>query len=332
MSAMQARSVAAQHVSAVREFNRFYTRKIGVLGRGLLSTSYSLTETRVLYEIANRAATLASDLVADLGLDAGYLSRILGRFQKRGLVKRERSAEDARKMHLRLTAKGRKLFDALDERACAEVSDLLAPLPTGERQRLQSHLKDVQSLLKGAAPSASGIVLREHRAGDMGWIVQRHGVLYAEQFGWTLEFEGLVAGICAKFIADFDPRRERCWIAERDGVPLGCIMLVRHTDEIAKLRLLLVEPSARGQGVGASLVNECVNFARAAGYSTLTLWTQSILKPARRLYEAAGFKLVKSEPHTSFGAKLVGETWDLDLTSDVALSATKPARAANTSR
>ena len=306
-------AVTAQHISTVREFNRFYTQKIGVLGEGLLDTGYSLTEVRVLYEIANRKDALANDLVRDLGLDAGYLSRILAKFQQRVWIKRERSPEDARKSHLRLTPKGRKLFTSLDRRSCDEVRGLLTPLPAQEQQRLQTHLQGIQSLLGGVPTISSDVSLREHRPGDIGWIIQRHGVLYTQQYGWTMEFEGLVAGICAKFIENFDAQREHCWIAESNGVPVGCIMLVRHSSTVAKLRLLLVEPSARGKGVGAKLVAECLGFARGAGYRRVTLWTQSLLTAARHLYETAGFQLVKSEPHTSFGAKLVGETWEVSL-------------------
>ena len=306
-------TVAAEHISTVREFNRFYTQKIGVLGAGLLDTGYTLSEARVLYEIANREDALANDLVRDLGFDAGYLSRILAKFQQRAWIKRERSTQDARKSHLRLTPKGRKVFASLDRRARDEVRELLTPLPAADQQRLQSHLQGITTLLNQAPANTADVSLREHRAGDMGWIVQRHGMLYAQQFGWTLQFEGLVAGICAGFIEHFDADRERCWIAERNGAPVGCIMLVKHSSAVAKLRLLLVEPSERGKGVGAMLVNECVSFARAAGYSSMTLWTQSILASARHLYETAGFRLVKSEPHTSFGADLVGETWELSL-------------------
>jgi len=313
MAATDRSPVSPQHIHTIREFNRFYTQRIGVLGGGLLDTEYSLTEARVLYEIANRKDSLANDLVRDLELDAGYLSRILARFQQRALIKRERSTQDARKSHLRLTAKGRKLFASLDRRACDEVRELLTPLPAEEQQRLQANLLNIQALLGKAPKLSSAVTMREHRVGDMGWIVQRHGVLYAQQFGWTIEFEGLVAGICGKFIENFAADRERCWIAEIDGAPVGCIMLVRQSDAVAKLRLLLVEPSARGKGVGAKLIDECLTFARCAGYRTVTLWTQSILTSARYLYVAAGFRLVKSEPHESFGAKLVGETWEVAL-------------------
>lgn len=306
---------AAQHISAVREFNRFYTQKIGVLGGGLLDSDCTLTEVRVLYEIAHRERPLASDLVRDLALDAGYLSRILAKFARRGWLKRERSDEDARKAHLHLTAKGRAAFQSLDARAREEIGALLAPLPPEKQSKLQGHLQNVQSLL-GTQPARSGdLILREHRPGDMGWIVQQHGALYTKEYGWNGEFEALVAEICAKFLREFEPAGERCWIAERDSVAVGCIMLVRHSRTVAKLRLLLVDPSQRGLGVGNALVAECLAFARAAGYRKVTLWTQSILSAARKLYEVHGFSKVASEPHESFGAKLVAETWELDLKS-----------------
>ena len=304
---------AAAHVDAVREFNRFYTQKIGVLRAGLLDTDYTLTEVRVLYEIAHRERPLASDLVRDLALDAGYLSRILAKFARRGWLKRERSGDDARKAHLHLTAKGKTIFRSLEARARDEIGALLEPLPQEQQAQLQGHLQNVQSLLSSQVARTGALTLREHRAGDMGWIVQKHGALYTEEYGWNGEFEALVAEICAKFLRELDPAVERCWIAERDGVPVGCIMLVRHSRTVAKLRLLLVDPSQRGLGVGNKLVEECLAFARAAGYRKVTLWTQSILGAARRLYEGHGFRKVESQPHESFGAKLVAETWELDL-------------------
>ncbi|WP_437753657.1 bifunctional helix-turn-helix transcriptional regulator/GNAT family N-acetyltransferase [Sorangium sp. So ce1389] len=302
-----------RRIDTVRKFNRFYTRKIGVLGEGLLDSKYTLTEVRILHEIANREGPLASDLVRDLGLDAGYLSRILAVFQQRGWIKRERSQADARKSHLRLTAKGAKVFGSLDSRARDQIRELLGPLSSEQQQQLEEHLRGVEALLGHAQPTAAEVTLREHGPGDMGWIIQRHGALYAREYGWTQEFEALVAEICAGFLRSFDPSGERCWIAERNGVPVGCVMLVRHTRTVARLRLLLVEPSVRGSGIASKLVAECVEFARRAGYRTVTLWTQSILTAARRIYENAGFRLVKSEPHTSFGARLVGETWELSL-------------------
>jgi DNA-binding MarR family transcriptional regulator/N-acetylglutamate synthase-like GNAT family acetyltransferase len=304
---------ADPHISAVREFNRFYTQKIGVLGAGLLDSNYTLTEVRVLYEIAHRQQPLASDLVRDLALDAGYLSRILAKLARRGLLKRERSGEDARKAHLHLTAKGKAAFQALDVRAREEIGALLAPLPREQQVKLQGHLQNVQSLLGAAPARTDGLQLREHRPGDIGWIVQKHGELYAQEYGWNTDFEALVAEICAKFLRELDPAAERCWIAERNGARVGCIMLVRHSRTVAKLRLLLVDPSQRGLGVGNALVQECLAFARAAGYRKVTLWTQSILSAARKLYEGHGFCKVAAEPHESFGAKLVAETWELLL-------------------
>jgi N-acetylglutamate synthase-like GNAT family acetyltransferase len=229
------------------------------------------------------------------------------------LLKRERSGDDARKSHLHLTAKGKAAFKTLDARSREEMGGLLASLPVEKQAQLQGHLQGVQSLL-GAQPARGGdLTLRQHRAGDIGWIVQKHGELYAKEYGWNTDFEALVAEICAKFLRELDPAAERCWIAERNGVAVGCIMLVRHSRTIAKLRLLLVDPSQRGLGVGNKLVAECLAFARAAGYRKVTLWTQSILSAARKLYEGHGFRKVGSEPHASFGAKLIAETWELDL-------------------
>jgi DNA-binding MarR family transcriptional regulator/N-acetylglutamate synthase-like GNAT family acetyltransferase len=279
----------------------------------MLESEYTLTEVRVLYEIAHRQRPLASDLVRDLALDAGYLSRILAKFARRGWLKRERSGEDARKAHLHLTTKGKAAFQSLDVRARDEIGALLAPLPREQQVKLQGHLQNVQSLLGAPAARADTLRLREHRPGDIGWIVQKHGELYAQEYGWNTDFEALVAEICAKFLRELDPKDERCWIAERNGVRVGCIMLVHHSRTIAKLRLLLVDPSQRGLGVGNALVKECLDFARAAGYRKVTLWTQSILSAARKLYEGHGFCKVAAEPHESFGAKLVAETWELQL-------------------
>lgn len=305
--------VALQRVDSVRSFNRFYTRKIGVLGSGLLESRYSLTEVRVLYEIAHRDQVLASDLVRDLDLDAGYLSRILATFDKRGWLKRKRCENDTRKTYLSLTSLGQRKAEEMEKRSREQVSGLLAPLNADLQLKLQGHLQNVEALLTGSKARAGDLKLREHRAGDMGWIIQRHGEIYTEEYGWDSRFEALVAQICAEFLRSFDAKRERCWIAERDGVPVGCIMLVRKSRSVAKLRLLLVESSQRGMGVGTALVKQCVEFAKQAGYRTITLWTQSTLTAARRIYEAEGFKRVTSEPHKQFGVPLVGETWELQL-------------------
>jgi DNA-binding MarR family transcriptional regulator/GNAT superfamily N-acetyltransferase len=297
-------------IADVRQFNRFYTRTIGVLGNGLLGGEYPLTELRVLYEIANGEDVTAADLVRTIGMDFGYLSRILAQFEKRGWLKRERSEDDARKSHLLLTAKGRKAFAGVNQQARDEVAKLLEPLPWHQQLQLQAHLRQVQSLLS-PQPATPAVRLRTHRAGDMGWIIQRHGALYEKEYAFNSDFEALVAEICARFLREFDAATERCWIAELGDVPVGTIMLVRGTEGMAKLRLLLVEDNARGYGVGKLLVTECVGFAREAGYKGVTLWTQSNLMAARRLYDGAGFKLERSEPHNSFGQSLVGETWTL---------------------
>lgn len=299
-------------IADIRQFNRFYTRTIGVLGNNLLGGDYSISELRVLYEIANGEDVMAADLVRALGMDFGYVSRILAQFEKRGWLKRERSEDDGRKSHLLLTAKGRKAFASVNQQARDEVAKLLEPLPWHQQLQLQAHLRQVQSLLS-PQPATPAVRLRTHRAGDMGWIIQRHGALYEKEYGFNSEFEALVAEICARFLREYDPATERCWIAELGDTPVGTIMLVRGPEGIAKLRLLLVEDSARGHGVGRMLVQECVSFARQAGYKGVTLWTQSTLLAARKLYVAAGFKLEKSEPHHSFGQSLVGETWALQF-------------------
>jgi DNA-binding MarR family transcriptional regulator/GNAT superfamily N-acetyltransferase len=298
-------------IADVRQFNRFYTRTIGVIGEGLLGGEYSLSEAHVLYELAHGDRLLATDLVKILGVDFGYLSRILAVFEKRGWIKRERSEIDARKSHVLLTAKGRKTFTTLNQQARDEVAKLLEPLPLPQQQLLQTHLRQVQSLLK--ADPAPKVSLRTHRAGDMGWIIQRHGAVYETEYGFNSTFEALVAEICAKFLREYDASAERCWIAELGGVPVGTIMLVRGGEGVAKLRLLLVEDSARGHGVGRMLVEECVNFARQAGYRAITLWTQSNLIAARKLYQSVGFKCVGSETHASFGPSLTAETWTLQF-------------------
>lgn len=298
-------------VADVRQFNRFYTRTIGVLGEGLLGGECSLSEAHVLYELAHGHGLLATDLVKTLGVDFGYLSRILALFEKRGWIKRERSESDARKSHLLLTAKGRKMFATLNQQASEEVAKLLEPLPLPQQRQLQAHLRQVQSLLNRAA--APTVTLRSHRAGDIGWIIERHGAVYAKEYGFNSNFEALVAEICANFLRQYDASTERCWIAELDGIPVGSIMLVRGSEGIAKLRLLLVEDSARGHGVGRMLVEQCVDFARQAGYRGITLWTQSNLIAARNLYQSVGFVCVGSETNTSFGPTLTAETWTLQF-------------------
>jgi DNA-binding MarR family transcriptional regulator/GNAT superfamily N-acetyltransferase len=306
----------ADAVVAMRRFNRLYTRQIGALDEGHLQSPFSLTEVRVLYELAHRDAPTATELGHDLQLDAGYLSRLLRSFEERGLIERAPSPVDGRRSHLRLSPAGQAAFAPLDERASAAIAALLAPLSPGGRRRLIDAMRTIETLLGEDGASAPGAsrpwLLRTHRPGDLGWVVQRHGALYAEEYGWDERFEGLVAGIVAHFVEHLDPARERCWIAEWEGVNVGSVFLVRHPERegVAKLRLLLVEPSARGLGIGHRLVDECLRFARHAGYHTITLWTNSVLVAARRIYEAAGFHLVDEEPHHSFGHDLVGQTWE----------------------
>jgi DNA-binding MarR family transcriptional regulator/GNAT superfamily N-acetyltransferase len=303
----------AARVEAVRGFNRFYTQKIGVLREGLLASPFPLTEARILYELGRRGDLTAADLCRDLGLDAGYVSRILRSFEKRRLITRRRSADDGRQSFVALTEAGREAFALLNRRSRTEVGSLLKRLPASEQTRLVASMRSIERLL-GAAPDAKPAWrLRCHGPGDMGWVVQRHGAIYAEDYGWDESFEAMVAEIIAKFIQNYDPARERCWIAECDGVAAGSVFLVRHSDSIAKLRLLIVDPAARGLGIGAALVDECLRFAGAAGYRRVTLWTQSILTAARRIYQAAGFRLTRAEPHKSFGHDLVGEYWERKL-------------------
>lgn len=303
-------------VAAIRRFNRFYTRQIGVLQEGLLHSPFSLAEVRVLYELAHRDNPLASGIARDLGLDRGYLSRILRDFAKRGLVEKKRSLSDGRQNPLALTTLGRRTFAPLDRRADEEVSVVLGELPAEAQARLVGAMGTVQELLgasKKKEIDRAAYTLRPHRPGDMGWVVHRHGVLYAQEYGYNEEFEALVATIVGEFIQNFDARRERCWIAEREGEIAGSVFLVKKSKTAAKLRLLYVEPSARGLGIGRRLVDECARFAREAGYKKVTLWTQSHLDSARRIYKAAGFRLAGKRPHHSFGLDLAAETWDLDL-------------------
>jgi DNA-binding MarR family transcriptional regulator/N-acetylglutamate synthase-like GNAT family acetyltransferase len=299
--------------AAVRRFNRFYTRQIGVLNEGFLQSPFSLTEGRVLYELAHQERPTATEVSTALGVDTGYLSRILRRFERRGLVKRERSPADRRSRHLTLTAKGRSAIDALDARSQAEVRSVLNHLTEPDQRRLLEAMRTVERLLGGSAASAPGYVLRPHQPGDMGWVVHRHAVVYAQEYGWDEQCEALFADIVAQFLRNFDPKRERCWIAEREGDIVGSVFLVKESETVAKLRLLLVEPNARGLGIGGRLVSECVKTARRLGYRKITLWTQSILHAARQIYEKAGFRLARSEPHHSFGHDLIGETWELEL-------------------
>jgi DNA-binding MarR family transcriptional regulator/N-acetylglutamate synthase-like GNAT family acetyltransferase len=299
-------------ISAVRAFNRFYTRELGVLGQRLLESPFSLSEARVLYELAHRDSAAAKEIGIELDLDAGYLSRIVQKFDDDGLINRKPLPTDRRQHQLKLTAKGRQVFAKLDRSSHEEVAKMLRSLSETDRRRLTAAMATIEDLL-GAARTSRPATLREPRPGDMGWVVQSHGAQYAGEYGFDSSFEALVAEIAAKFLTSFDASRERCWIAEIDGTQVGSVFLVRHDDEVAKLRLLLVEPAGRGHGLGRRLVGECIAFARACGYRKITLWTQSILSSARKIYQDAGFVLVASEPHRRFGQSLIGETWEMKL-------------------
>ena len=301
-----------ERIAAVRRFSRFYTRQLGLLQESLVQTRFSLTEARVLYELAHRETVTASELAADLDLDHGYLSRILRRFSDDGLLKKVRAANDGRQSVISITAKGRKAFAPLNTNSHDQVAAMLERLQPAEQQRVVGAMAAVEALL-GDVPSPSPIILRPHEAGDMGWVTSANATIYAQEYGWNLTYEALVARITADFIDNFDGKRERCWIAELDGERVGSVFVVRKSDEVAKLRLLILDPKARGRGLGRRLVEECLRFAKGAGYSSMTLWTQSILTAARGIYERAGFRLVAQEPHHSFGVDVISETWERDL-------------------
>jgi DNA-binding MarR family transcriptional regulator/GNAT superfamily N-acetyltransferase len=308
-------------IADIRRFNRFYTRYIGVVNSRMLNTELSLAEARVIYELANRETPTATEVGKALGMDPAHISRILRGHQRRGLIARERSEKDGRQALLRLTAKGRKTSWTLDKRSRDQVEAMLASLPPGGPARIIGAMRTIEELLGErslgrASTERNGprpYILRTHQPGDMGWVIARHGVLYTQEYGWDETFEGLVAEIAGEFLQKFDPKKERCWIAEQDGENVGSIFLVKKTATVAKLRLLIVEPKARGSGIGRRLVSECVRHARQVGYKKMTLWTQSHLHAARKLYEGAGFTLTKSWPVHSWGKDMVSETWDLDL-------------------
>ncbi|MBR1153496.1 helix-turn-helix domain-containing GNAT family N-acetyltransferase [Bradyrhizobium sp. JYMT SZCCT0428] len=306
-------SSSDEEVAAVRAFNRFYTRKLGVLDQQLMKSPFSLSEARVLYELAYREDLSAKEIGAELGLDAGYLSRIVQNFDENGLLTRKPLPADRRQFQLALTAKGRQTFAKLERSMQDDIGAMLAALPHGGSQKLVGAMAEIERLLGASGAAAARAILRTHRPGDMGWVVQSHGAFYASEYGFDSSFEALVAEIAAKFLTSFDASRERCWIAELNGVPVGSVFVVKHSDDVAKLRLLLVDPAGRGQRLGQRLVAECVAFARATGYRRMTLWTQSILVAARKIYQDAGFELVATEPHRSFGQSLVGETWEMEL-------------------
>ena len=300
-----------RRIATVRRFSRFYTRVIGALREGLLQSRFSLAEARVLYELAHRAEPTATELARDLEMDAGYLSRMLQAFERDGLLARSASGTDRRLNLLSLTASGAEAFAPLDARSRAEVGALLVGLSEPAQSDLIAAMQRIEALL-GTTRLATWL-LRQHRPGDIGWVIARHGALYADEYAFDHRFEALVAQVAGGFLAQHDPARERCWIAERDGVNVGSVFLVRKSDDMAKLRLLIVEPTARGLGIGRRMVDECIAFTRQAGYRGITLWTNDILLAARAIYQQAGFRLVASSPHCDFGPRCVGEDWELTL-------------------
>lgn len=304
----------AEQTEAIRSFNRFYTRQIGVLDEGLLASPYTLTQARVLFELGTRKKATAAEVGEVLGLDAGYLSRIVQNFMTQKLLARELSTQDGRQWVLSLTSEGRKAFRKLDRASHELTAASLSHLSPARRDRLLSSMKDVQRLLTADNDSRE-VVIRTHRVGDIGWAIERHGQLYADEFGWDESFEALVATLFAQFATQHDPAKERCWIAEVDGERAGCVFMVRNADDpaVAQLRCLLVDPKGRGLGIGKQLVDECMAFAKHAGYAKMMLWTNDVLVSARRIYQAAGFSLVSEQPHRSFGHDLVGQVWMREL-------------------
>lgn len=306
---------ADRRVEAVRRFSRFYTRQIGLLREGIVGSPFTLGEGRVIYELAHHEETTATHLGDELGIDAGYMSRIVRSLHERSIVERRTSPADGRQYLLSLTEEGEGAFAELNAASRAEIHGMLDLLPEPDQNRLVEAMHTIEGLLGAQPEHRVPYILRPHRSGDMGWVVQRQGMLYNREYGWDDTCEALFAEIVAKFIRDFDPKRERCWIAEREGENVGAVFLMKHPERegVAKLRLLHVEPGARGLGIGRRLVQECTHFARQTGYHTITLWTNSVLHAARRIYEREGYRLVHEEPHHSFGHDLVGQTWELDV-------------------
>jgi DNA-binding MarR family transcriptional regulator/ribosomal protein S18 acetylase RimI-like enzyme len=310
-------AIANDRIARVRRFNRFYTRQLGVLRKTYLDSPYSLGEARVLYEVAKGGAPTASDIARVLDLDAGYLSRTLRNFEKRGLIERKVSTSDGRQSHLALSARGRQSFAPLERRSQRDTAAMLARLSPADESRLIAAMATIEQLLDGApaenSPPQRHYSLRQPRHGDFGWIVKRHAELYAQEYGWVAPFEGVCAQIVADFVNTFDDKRERCWIAEMAGENVGSIMLAKDSETVARIRLLLVDPKARGLGLGRHLADECIRFARDAGYRKMRLWTHSVLTAARHIYQQAGFKLMRSEEHESWGRPVVSEHWDLEF-------------------
>jgi len=306
-------AISPDEINTVRHFNRFFTRQIGVLREGLLHSPYSLTEARIIFELAHRPNLTASELGNELGLDAGYLSRILTKLEQQNLIEKTRSDEDGRQRLITLTTAGQDAFALLDGRSSEEVAEMLGELSNGDRLRLIEAMNTIEDILNHGFKYAEPFYLRHHETGDMGWVIYQHGLLYHREYGWDESFEALVAQICADFITNYDPAKERCWLAEMQGERVGSIFCVNAGDGVAKLRLLLVDPKARDLGLGTRLVKEGIRFARRAGYQKVTLWTNDILIAARQIYEKLGFRLVAEDPHHSFGHDLVGQTWELPL-------------------
>jgi DNA-binding MarR family transcriptional regulator/GNAT superfamily N-acetyltransferase len=302
----------AAEIADVRRFNRFYTRTAGFLNETLTQSPFTLVEARILFERAHGPSPFATDIGRELGLDPAYLARILKRFTASGLLLARPDEGDRRRRHLSLTAKGRDVMADLWAKADADIGRMLSPLGRADRRRLTAAMAGIERML-GPKGQGSGIAIRPHRVGDMGWIVHRQATLYAEEYGWDIGYEGLIAGICSDFVLNFKPGKEYCWVAERDGAIVGSVFLVRKDDETAKLRLLYVEPSVRGLGIGRRLVDECIATARASGYRKLVLWTNDVLTAARKIYQKAGFMLVEEERHHSFGKDLIGQNWELEL-------------------
>lgn len=322
MSNMDLLTISESDIASVRRFSRFYTRLLGTLNEDLLQSKLSLAEARVLYEIANQPQPTATEIAAELGLDLGYLSRILRAFSSAQWIRRQSPKSDRRQNRLSLTAAGQAKFETLNQRSKQQVQSLLRPLSMEQGDQLIRSMATIQSLLEPHPDSpsigAQPVILRQHRPGDMGWVIERHGLRYSQEYGWDERFEALVARITADFIDQLDPEHERCWIAERNGERLGCIFLVKdresgHSSQTARLRLLLVEPSARGLGLGRTLVQQCTAFARSAGYQRIVLWTNSVLASARRIYEGEGYRLLQEKPHQNFGKNLISQDWELTL-------------------
>jgi DNA-binding MarR family transcriptional regulator/GNAT superfamily N-acetyltransferase len=305
--------ILPEQIGAVRHFNRFFTRQIGVLHEGLLHSPYSLTEARIIFELANRSNLTASGLGNELGLDAGYLSRILNKLEQQKLIEKNRSGDDGRQRLISLTAEGQKIFSLLDNRSNDEVSEILSEFNEGDRVRIIEAMNAIESIFDHGRKNPGPFYIRHHEPGDMGWVIRQHGLLYHREYGWDGSFEAFVARICADFIDHYDPQKERCWIAEMDGEPVGSVFCIKASDDVAKLRMLIVTPEARRLGLGNHLVKECIRFARSSGYKKLILWTNDILIEARKIYEKNGFILVEEERHHSYGKDLVGQNWELLL-------------------